>query len=264
MTTPAPPPPHTRPAADPTADATTAKNRREQLVAEVREWEQLAAECGDASPKARLDILKGLQSKRAELHAHDAAQRIKALDVERAARERSAMALSAGSHVAALGHARQAEQERLAREERERQTREQALARETPDSALLVLAERLRALPAGQLRRLLDAVCPALHLAPGVPCVACGRPTPDPAGEAAPSPGAGPGATVVAVAPAVVPAVALQDATGPRGRPQTTQGTSGAAGAPVVAQAPAGGVVGAGGASAPTARRVIGAPRGDR
>lgn len=260
MTTPAPPPPHTRPAADPTVDATTARNRREQLVAEVREWEQLAAECGDASPKARLDILKGLQSKRAELHAHDAAQRIKALDVERAARERSAMALSAGSHVAALGHARQAEQERLAREERERQTREQALARETPDSALLVLAERLRALPAGQLRRLLDAVCPALHLAPGVPCVACGRPTPDPAAEAAPNLGASPGATVVAVVPAVAP----QDAPGPRARPQTTQGTSGAVGAPVVAQAPAGGVVGVGGASAPTARRVIGAPRGDR
>lgn len=260
MTTPAPPPPQMRPAADPTADATTARNRREQLVAEVREWEQLAAECGDASPKARLDILKGLQSKRAELHAHDAAQRIKALDVERAARERSAMALSAGSHVAALGHARQAEQERLAREERERQTREQALARETPDSALLVLAERLRALPAGQLRRLLDAVCPALHLAPGVPCVACGRPTPDSAGETAPSgsAAASPGATVVAVAPAVVPAVAPQDAPGPRARPQTTQGTSGAVGAPVAAQAPAGA------APPPTARRVIGAPRGDR
>lgn len=219
------------------------------LEAEVEEWAQLVAACEDASPKARIDALKGLQAKRQELHTYLAAVKIRGLDdVEQAARERSTLALADGSHVAALGHAKQAEQERLAREERQRQRREQELARETPDSALLLLGERLRALPAGQLRRLLDAVCPALHLAPGVPCVACGRPTPEPT----PDPAAGPGAPVVAVPPPVVGAPPPpQAAPGPRAAPQTTQGPPSGPGAATGAPAPAR-------AAAP--RVVVGAP----
>lgn len=225
----------------------------------MREWELLAGECGDARPKERTDILKALQAARARLRDFDAALTVDRLANEEAARKRSMLALAAGSHVAAGRAAQQAEQSRLEREERERQVREQELARETPESALGLLGERLRALPAGQLRRLLDLVCPALHLAPGVPCVACGRPTPDS------TPAADPGAPVVAVAPPVVAAaptvpatpathaVAAQDAPGPRARPQAAQGLPvalGAAVGPVAAPQ-----------AAPAARRVIGAPR---
>lgn len=224
----------------------------------MREWELLAGECCDARPKERTDILKALQAARARLRDFDAALTVDRLANEDAARKRSMLALAAGSHVAAGRAAQQAEQSRLEREERERQVREQELARETPESALGLLGERLRALPAGQLRRLLDLVCPALHLAPGVPCVACGRPTPDSAAAA------GPDAPVVAVAPPVVAAapaphavaphaVAAQDAPGPRARPQATQGLPPAVGAavgPVAAPQ-----------AAPAARRVIGAPR---
>jgi hypothetical protein len=218
----------------------------------VREWELLAGECGDARPKERTDILKALQAARARLRDFDAALTVDRLANEEAARKRSMLALAAGSHVAAGRAAQQAEQSRLEREERERQVREQELARETPESALGLLGERLRALPAGQLRRLLDLVCPALHLAPGVPCVACGRPTPDS------TPAADPGAPVVAVAPPVVAApashaVAAQDAPGPRARPQAAQGLPPGVGAAVgPAAAPQ---------AAPGARRVIGAPR---
>ena len=227
----------------------------------MREWELLAGECGDARPKERTDILKALQAARARLRDFDAALTVDRLANEEAARKRSMLALAAGSHVAAGRAAQQAEQSRLEREERERQVREQELARETPESALGLLGERLRALPAGQLRRLLDLVCLALHLAPGVPCVACGRPTPDS------TPAADPGAPVVAVAPPVVAAapaapathavashaVAPQDAPGPRARPQAAQGLPPAVGAavgPVAAPQ-----------AAPAARRVIGAPR---
>ena len=233
------------------------RTRRDQLVEEVREWEQLAAECGDARPKERLDMLRQLQQKRAELHAHDAAQRIKALDVERAARERSALALSAGSHVAALGHARQAEQERLAREERERAARDQALARETPASALAQLVERLRALPAGQLRQLVDGIGSALHLAPGVPCPCCGRPTAEVQLEAP--------AAVPAAAPALRPewtpdALSPSEASGARPVVGAAPVLAAAPGAVLAAPGAAGGVQRTG---PRPPRRVVGAPMGD-
>jgi hypothetical protein len=239
------------------ASGAAPRTRRDQLVDEVREWEQLAADCTDGRPKERLDILKGLQAKRAELHAHDAAQRIKALDVERAARERSALALSAGSHVAALGHARQAEQERIAREDRERAARDQALARETPASALAQLVDRLRALPAGQLRRVVDGIGSALHLAPGVPCPCCGRPT----GEAVVEAPAGVAAAAPALRPEYAPDQTAQEAPGARQ----------VVGVPaVLAQSP-GAVLAAPAAAGPAPRpaprpprRVVGAPGGDQ
>jgi type IV secretory pathway VirB10-like protein len=170
----------------------------------VRWWtahlKRLAGEVEDASGK-RVSAARAAdvyQARRAleeaidAVHAHREAQRLAAEhDPEARAARMTAMALAAGSHVAAGAHERQLQTLRAAREDAERAAQEAAAARTTPTVAFEALIERCVSLPDALRRRLADALGATVHVV--------APPAPAPAPDEAEAPEAPPAAPTPAV-----------------------------------------------------------------